>query len=161
MSLLAYRNYSSPIGKLRLVSKDNCLVAINFENDLLREEDLSEDFTEKSHEILDRVCTQLDQYFLGERKEFDLPILLEGTEFQKKVWGELLNVPYGKTISYSEQAQRIGSPKAVRAVGATNGKNHLPIVVPCHRVIGKSGQLTGYAGGLGIKKFLLGLEQSA
>jgi len=160
MSALVYKRYMSPIGALSLVANDSYLVSILFEGEQFDDE-LGEDFSENSHEILDDTSTQLDEYFLGTRKTFDLPLLVDGTAFQKVVWNELLNIPYGETISYSEQAARMGNPKAVRAVGATNGKNHLPIVIPCHRVIGKNGTLTGYAGGVDIKKFLLNLELTA
>ncbi|WP_068776936.1 methylated-DNA--[protein]-cysteine S-methyltransferase [Paenibacillus sp. FJAT-26967] len=104
---------------------------------------------------------QLDEYFAGRRKEFDLPIDLRGTEFQRRVWTALLKVPYGETASYKDIAESIGAPKAVRAVGGANNRNPVPILVPCHRIIGASGQLVGYAGGLNIKTTLLQLEISA
>jgi len=113
----------------------------------------------ESNEIIDSTRIQLQEYFAGERTEFNLPITFDGTEFQKRTWRALLSIPYGQTRSYSEQAILIGNPKAVRAVGRTNGLNPIGIVVPCHRVIGKSGKLTGYAGGLDVKKFLLDLEE--
>ena len=102
---------------------------------------------------------QLQEYFAGKRTEFDLPLSFSGTEFQQQTWRALLTIPYGETRSYSEQAHLIGNPRAVRAVGRTNGLNPIGIVVPCHRVIGKSGELTGYAGGLDKKRFLLDLER--
>lgn len=101
---------------------------------------------------------QLDDYFAGTRRDFDLTLAPAGTEFQRAVWDELTRIPYGGTISYAELAQRIGRPKAVRAVGAANGANPIPIVIPCHRVIGANGTLTGYGGGLPIKQHLLALE---
>ncbi|WP_275938794.1 methylated-DNA--[protein]-cysteine S-methyltransferase [Paenibacillus lutrae] len=107
------------------------------------------------------VAVQLDEYFIGRRKEFDLPIDLRGTEFQRRVWTALLKVPYGDTASYKDIAESIGAPKAVRAVGGANNRNPVPILVPCHRIIGASGQLVGYAGGLNIKTTLLQLEISA
>jgi methylated-DNA-[protein]-cysteine S-methyltransferase len=104
------------------------------------------------------VVNQLQSYFAGERKIFDLQLALEGTEFQKKVWTALRKIPYGETVSYKELAARVGSPKAMRAVGAANGANPIPIIVPCHRVIGNDGSLTGFGGGLPLKKKLLELE---
>ena len=103
---------------------------------------------------------QLNEYFNGIRKSFDLPLEMNGTEFQKKVWNALCDIPYGETRSYKDIAEKIGNPKAVRAVGGANNKNKLMIVVPCHRVIGADGSLTGYAGGLDVKKILLELEQT-
>ena len=104
------------------------------------------------------VCEQLGEYFSGRRKSFDLPLQFDGTEFQVSVLKALQDIPYGETVSYGEIARRIGKPKAVRAVGAANGRNPLPIVVPCHRVIGSSGDLTGFGGGLDTKEALLRLE---
>jgi methylated-DNA-[protein]-cysteine S-methyltransferase len=106
------------------------------------------------------VLRQLDSYFAGDLREFDLPLLFEGTDFQKKVWKTLTTIPYGETISYGQLAKKIGDPKAVRAVGAANGQNPLPIIVPCHRVIGSDGSLTGFGGGLENKRKLLDLESS-
>jgi methylated-DNA-[protein]-cysteine S-methyltransferase len=111
-----------------------------------------------SNPWLRQALEQLRAYFAGELREFDLTLDLQGTEFQKRVWRELLNIPYGETRSYSFVANTIGSPKAVRAVGAANGQNPIPIVVPCHRVIGAGGSLVGYGGGLPLKRFLLDLE---
>jgi AraC family transcriptional regulator of adaptative response/methylated-DNA-[protein]-cysteine methyltransferase len=107
---------------------------------------------------IDRIAEQLEEYFGGTRQEFDVPLDLKGTEFQERVWRELLNIPFGETISYEELASRIGKPTAQRAVGLANGRNRVPIVVPCHRVIQKNGQLRGYGGGLWRKQFLLDLE---
>ena len=104
------------------------------------------------------VVEQLKSYFAGERKAFDLPLVLEGTTFQKRVWTALQNIPYGETVSYKVLAERVGSPKAVRAVGAANGANPIPIIIPCHRVSGTDGSLTGFGGGLQLKKRLLELE---
>jgi methylated-DNA-[protein]-cysteine S-methyltransferase len=104
---------------------------------------------------------QLDDYFAGRRTDFDLPLAMSGTEFQRRVWTELRSIPYGTTISYGELAERIGNPNASRAVGLANGRNPLPIVVPCHRVIGANGSLTGYGGGLERKRTLLDLEAAA
>lgn len=110
-------------------------------------------------ELLSMTITQLDEYFQGRRKSFNVPLQFKGTEFQIKVWQELANIPYGDTCSYKDIAERINRPKAYRAVGMANNKNPFPIILPCHRVIGSQGQLTGYAGGLDIKNFLLQLER--
>ena len=109
-------------------------------------------------EITAKAAQELDEYFAGGRKTFDLPLLFVGTEFQEKVWNTLLEVPYGETRSYGWMAKRIGNPKAVRAVGTANGSNSISIFAPCHRIIGSNGSLTGYGGGLPAKKFLLELE---
>jgi methylated-DNA-[protein]-cysteine S-methyltransferase len=105
------------------------------------------------------VRRQLQEYFAGELREFDIPLLMEGTEFQKRVWKTLQTIPYGETISYGELAKKIGDSKAVRAVGAANGQNPIPIIVPCHRVIGSDGSLTGFGGGIENKRKLLELER--
>jgi methylated-DNA-[protein]-cysteine S-methyltransferase len=105
------------------------------------------------------VLRQLNAYFAGELRDFDIPLLFEGTDFQKKVWKNLTAIPYGETISYGQLAKKIGDPKAVRAVGAANGQNPIPIIVPCHRVIGSDGSLTGFGGGLENKRKLLELER--
>ncbi len=116
--------------------------------------------TGKRTPFTDKVYWQLKEYFDGTRKEFDIPYELVGTEFQKKVWKELLKIPYGETISYKELAIRIGNERAQRAVGGANNKNKLAIIVPCHRVIGSNGSLVGYASGVDVKKMLLELEKS-
>ena len=155
---LQYSKIETPIGSLYLVTNQTSLVALLFENTW---EDYKKTVgTLKAGEsaILKKAEKQLIEYFAGGRKTFDLPFQLHGTEFQKEVWTALTKIPYGKTISYGDQAKSIGRPKAMRAVGGTNGMNPLSIIVPCHRVIGKSGKLTGYAGGLERKEFLLKLE---
>ena len=113
---------------------------------------------DKEDKLMPGVYTQLKEYFKGERKEFDLPLEIEGTDFNKRVWNELLKIPYGKTISYKELATRLGDDKVIRAAAKANGDNPLPIVIPCHRVIGSDGTLVGYGGGLKIKEKLLILE---
>jgi len=120
---------------------------------------LRAEFTPGSHEHLDALNRQVEEYFAGARREFSLPLVLSGTAFQEKVWKELLTIPYGATRSYEEQARRIGKPRAVRAVGRANGDNRIAIIVPCHRVVGKDGKLTGYGGGLWRKQYLLDLER--
>lgn len=111
-----------------------------------------------SHPLFLRAKAQLAEYFSGKRREFDLPLEPLGTEFQKKAWNALREIPYGKTLSYGEQARKIGNPKSARAIGAANGRNPISIFVPCHRVVGSAGDLTGFAGGLETKRFLLELE---
>jgi methylated-DNA-[protein]-cysteine S-methyltransferase len=108
--------------------------------------------------IIQQIRSQLDEYFAGKRKRFEIPLLTQGTEFQKQVWEELQNIPYGKTISYAQLAQAVDRPKACRAVGSANGRNRIAIIIPCHRVIASDGTLGGYAYGLEIKKKLLDLE---
>ena len=119
---------------------------------------LQADFEDSSSAVIEKAIVLLDEFFAGKRKKFDLPLLFVGTNFQKKVWNELLKIPYGKTVSYGEMASRIGMPRAVRAVANANGANAISIFVPCHRVIGSDGSLTGYGGGLAAKKKLLDLE---
>lgn len=154
---LIYSYCASPIGKLLLVKNALGLDAIRFEKE-------HEQFEPPSHWLCDdepftEVRTQLQAYFAGERFVFDLPLAPQGTPFQLKVWHTLQAIPYGETISYAELARRIENPRAVRAVGAANGSNPIPIIIPCHRVIGSNGALVGYGGGLHIKKMLLALEQ--
>jgi methylated-DNA-[protein]-cysteine S-methyltransferase len=117
-----------------------------------------EGWTESARGPLQEAVRQLKEYFAGRRTEFDLPLAPEGTGFQKSVWRLLRDIPYGETISYGELARRLGNPKASRAVGAANGSNPLPIVVPCHRVIGANGKMTGFGGGIPVKEALLALE---
>jgi len=118
----------------------------------------SEMVPDATHPILKAARVQLEEYFAGERTEFDLPLDLRGTEFQQSAWKALASIPYGETASYSEQAERIGRPRAVRAIGAANGRNPVSIVLPCHRVVGASGDLTGFAGGIETKRDLLAFE---
>lgn len=146
---------SSPVGVLELTSDGSALTEVLFVDDgELRPEtrDLDTD------PVLQRTVAQLTEYFDGERTEFDLPLTLAGTAFQKQVWSTLLDIPYAATWSYAELAQRIGQPNAFRAVGAANGQNPIPVIVPCHRVVGANGSLTGYGGGLDRKRTLLQLE---
>ena len=121
---------------------------------------LGAEFEEGFSPVIDKAKTQLDEYFAGARREFDVPLLFAGTDFQKKVWDALLTIPYGQAISYGEMARRIGMPTAVRAVANANGANAISIFAPCHRVIGSDRKLTGYAGGLEAKEYLLTLEIS-
>jgi len=121
---------------------------------------LNAHFVEQNNEILEETRKQLDEYFNMERKIFDIPLILVGTDFQKNVWKALQKVPYGTTATYLELAQNIGNEKAVRAVASANGANSIGLIIPCHRIIGSNGELTGYGGGLALKKKLLKLEQN-
>jgi len=154
----AYKMMESPVGKLKLVASDKGLAAILWENDNPERVRLNPVVEDKRHPALLEAERQLNDYFAGKLKKFSLALDAKGTEFQKKVWQALLTIPFGETRSYGQIARQIGRPKAVRAVGAANGKNPLSIVAPCHRVIGSNGKLTGFAGGLEVKACLLGLE---
>lgn len=148
---MATRWMNSPIGGLRLHSSAGLLTAIDFGAEPRGQR--------ASDSLLDMVENQLAEYFSGTRTDFDLPLANDGTQFQQKVWGELRRIPYGETASYGDIARRLGyEPVVSRAVGAANGANPIPIIVPCHRVIGSNGTLTGYAGGLERKITLLDLE---
>ena len=148
-----YQYLDTPIGRLRLVSRDDHLVGIELEGH--QEAAAGE---EKSDPALAACAAQLEEYFAGKRRTFNLPLAPDGTVFQRAVWRTLETIPFGELRSYREVAEAIGKPTAVRAVGAANGSNPLPIVVPCHRVVGSDGSLTGFAGGVEIKRKLLVLE---
>lgn len=156
---LAYIEMASPVGLLKLVANDDALVAVLWENEDPKRVRLAELVEEPKHAILLETQKQLNEYFLGQRTQFDLPLDFEGTEFQKKIWQALLTIPFGETRSYKQIAEQIGNVKAVRAVGAANGKNPISIIAPCHRVIGQNGKLVGFAGGLENKEILLKIEQ--
>lgn len=155
---ICYQKIHSPLGQLYIAADDSNLRAVAFAGKWKRLKGSLGKVKRERNEIIEKTHAQLQEYFEGRRTEFDLPIALGGTEFQKQTWQALLTIPYGETRSYSDQADLIGRPKAVRAVGRTNGLNPISIVVPCHRVVGKSGKLTGYAGGLDKKEVLLNLE---
>jgi methylated-DNA-[protein]-cysteine S-methyltransferase len=148
----------SPVGKLTLIANETALIAVLWENEKPNRTRVREHVATRKHPVLDEAEKQIREYFLGERKSFSLKLEFQGTEFQKNVWRALQKIRYGATASYSELAKSIGSAKACRAVGAANGRNPLSIVVPCHRVIGQNGKLTGFAGGLENKDFLLQFE---
>lgn len=150
----------SPVGKLKLVASDKALVAILWERDNPARVRLGELAQTSSHPVLAQTERQLAEYFAGRRRTFSVPLDLRGTPFQRGVWEALLAIPFGETRTYHEIAAQLGNPQATRAVGAANGRNPISIVVPCHRVIGASGKLTGFAGGLDAKSLLLNLEQS-
>ena len=147
----------TPIGALRLFADREALVGIRFPDHAGAEPPGARAM---DHPVLARARRQLAEYFAGERTRFDLPLRAEGTEFQRRVWAALSGIPYGETRSYAEMAAELGRPRAVRAVGAANGRNPLPIVVPCHRVIGSDGSLTGFGGGLPTKAWLLRHERA-
>ncbi len=159
--LLFYKEMSSPVGKLKLVASANALVAVLWEKERANRLKLDTAKLHRRHPILLETERQLDEYFAGARTHFELPLELRGSEFQNKVWRALTEIPFGQTRSYFDLANMIGSPKASRAVGAANGKNPLPIVIPCHRVIGSDGTLTGFGGGLETKATLLAHEARA
>lgn len=146
--------YSSPVGVLRISGTGTCITEVYF----CRDKDVMQEDGPSPPPLLQQCREQLVEYFQGLRKVFDVPVSQEGTAFQQQVWGELLNIPYGKTISYLTLAKRLGDPKCIRAAASTNGKNNIAIIVPCHRVIGSNNELVGYGGGLWRKKVLLDLE---
>lgn len=155
-----YKLMPSPVGKLTLVSNLSALVAILWEKERPGRVRLGTMQEDNDDPTLLEVERQLTEYFSGERNRFDVPLCFQGTEFQKKVWNALLDIPYGETRTYGEIATAIGNPTAVRAVGAANGRNPISIIAPCHRVIGSSGELTGFAGGLAAKETLLVIEDA-
>ena len=158
---LFYKEMKSPVGKLKLVASDKALVAVLWQHEKQSRVRLGPLKLNRQHPILLEAERQLREYFGGERTQFELLLEPRGNEFQKKVWRALTEIPFGKTRSYLDLAKAIGAPRACRAVGAANGKNPLSIVVPCHRVVGTSGALTGFAGGLETKATLLALEARA
>ncbi|MGC1617480.1 MAG: methylated-DNA--[protein]-cysteine S-methyltransferase [Candidatus Acidiferrum sp.] len=156
MSAISYSILKSPVGPLLLAGDAGGLRMVHFASGR-RPKSPERDWVENETAFRD-VKQQLQEYFAGKRKDFDLPLVLEGTEFQLLVWRSLMKIPYGETVSYGQLARRIGSPDAARAVGLANGSNPIPIIIPCHRVIGSNGELTGFGGGLPVKKKLLALE---
>lgn len=145
---------NSPLGELYIFEEDNKIVQISTSYTPAKE------CKEEMYELLSNTVGQLNEYFAGTRKTFSIPLDMRGTEFQKRVWNALLEIPYGETWSYKQLAEFINNPKAVRAVGGANHNNPIMIIVPCHRVIGSNGSLTGYAGGLDMKEHLLNLERA-
>jgi methylated-DNA-[protein]-cysteine S-methyltransferase len=153
-----YKYVPSPVGKLKLVASDKGLAAILWENDDPRRVRVRAEVEDNHHPVLLKTERQLAEYFEGRRRTFSLKLDPMGTKFQNDVWQALLAIPFGETRSYGQLAKQLGNPQASRAVGAANGRNPISIVVPCHRVIGSSGKLTGFAGGLRAKAHLLELE---
>ncbi|MBL8651588.1 MAG: methylated-DNA--[protein]-cysteine S-methyltransferase [Sphingopyxis sp.] len=154
-----YKTISSPVGELTLVADAGGLAAILWENDRPDRVRLGPLREAADHPVLVETERQLGEYFAGARRSFDVPLSFAGTDFQKSVWAALLTIPFGETRSYGEIASQVGKPSASRAVGAANGRNPISIIAPCHRVIGSGGQLTGFAGGLEAKTFLLDHER--
>lgn len=164
-NIIKTKRYESPCGTLLLGSFDDKLCLCDWQVEKHRDHVnrrlkriLNAEFEEGTSEVIEKAVKQLDEFFSGQRREFDVPLLFTGTDFQKTVWNELLEIPFGMTVSYGEMARRIGMPKAVRAVANANGANSMSIFAPCHRVIGSDRSLTGYGGGLAAKQFLLELE---
>jgi methylated-DNA-[protein]-cysteine S-methyltransferase len=149
---LNYHLVSSPLGTLRLLSNGSALVRIEFPGQH------GTDGEARLDDILEQAARELEEYFSGARRRFDVPLAADGTDFQHRVWEALRAIPYGEMRSYRDIADDLGNRQAVRAVGAANGRNPIPIIVPCHRVVGSNGQLTGFAGGLAAKRTLLELE---
>ncbi|PRR77921.1 Methylated-DNA--protein-cysteine methyltransferase [Clostridium liquoris] len=143
--------YNSPIGYIQILGNEHSIISLDFIDEINNDE--------KRNDLLNTCITELDEYFKGKRRSFSLNLLLNGTDFQKKVWNALINIPYGKTVSYKDIAKAIGNEKSARAVGNANNKNKIAIIVPCHRVIGSNGLLTGYAGGIWRKEWLINHEK--
>ena len=154
-----YKIYDFEIGKLAICEDNGKIVLVNVVKTKEDIEEMAKNSIQKETSLIKNTKQQLDEYFAGKRKKFDIPIKLDGTDFQIKVWKELLKIPYGETCSYLDIAKRIGNPKASRAVGMANNKNKIIIIVPCHRVIGSNKKLVGYACGLDVKEKLLELER--
>jgi len=155
------RHLDSPIGVLTLIASPAGLTHVLFDGQEPADVGLPDDLPEVDDDpALESAATQLTEYFAGDRREFDLPLDLRGTDFQRDAWRALARVPYGETRTYGEQAEAIGRPGAFRAVGAANGRNPIPVILPCHRIIGANGALTGFGGGLDVKRQLLDHEQA-
>ena len=165
--MIYIQTYSSPVGDILLGSYEGKLCLADWKYRKMRtsidkrlQKGLKAEYVEESSEVIVETMKQLEAYFANERKIFDIPLLMVGTDFQKSVWQGLLQIPFGSTASYLELSKKIGNEKAVRAVASANGANAISIMIPCHRIIGSNGDLTGYAGGLSTKKKLLELEQN-
>lgn len=167
MNTIILKRHASPLGTLLIGSFGDQLCLCDFEQGWHQSENekrlkrlLKAEFAEGTSPVIEQTIEQLSEYFKGERKTFDLPLMPVGTDFQLKVWRALQDIPYGETISYAEEAARIGHPKSFRAVANANGRNPIAIIIPCHRVIGSNGTLTGYGGGMEAKRTLLEQERS-
>ena len=159
-SIEDYCYYQSPIGLIRMGETGGFLTRADFVEKSLELENFLPNSISNSSTLLKDACSQLDEYFEGRRQKFDLALKPQGTDFQRSTWESLLQIPYGETRSYLQQAESIHNPKAIRAIGQANSRNPIPIIIPCHRVIGKNGSLTGYAGGLDRMTRLIALEHS-
>jgi methylated-DNA-[protein]-cysteine S-methyltransferase len=153
METLVQHIYHSPIGKIKITADDHCITELIFIEPETRNELV--DFEEDTPDVIHLCVDELIEYFAGKRRDFSVPINQEGTDFQQRVWKELYEIPYGKTISYSDLAKKLGDPKCIRAAAAANGKNKIAIIVPCHRIIGTDQSLVGYAWGKARKRWLL------
>ena len=153
------RPMTAPFGTVRLVATQRALVAVLWPDERPGRVKFATDPQAGTNSVLDRAEAQLGEYFDGTRRHFDLPLELRGTEFQQQVWQSLAEIPFGETSTYGKQAAAIGRPRAIRAVGSANGRNPLSIVLPCHRIVGADGKLTGFAGGLDTKRWLLDHEE--
>jgi len=167
MSKISIQTYQSPAGEILLGSYEGKLCLVDWKYRKMRtgidkrlQKGLNATYIEESSEVIEQTIVQMDAYFEGKRKVFDIPLLMVGTDFQKSVWKGLMAIPYGTTASYLELSRHIGNEKAVRAVASANGANAISILIPCHRIIGSNGDLAGYAGGLPAKKKLLDLEKN-
>ena len=154
--MIHYKTMKSPIGLITLVASEDALIALYVKDE--EKPKMKDAVKNESHPILLIAESQLNEYFAGTRFNFNVPLNPEGTEFQNRAWNALSTIPYGEVWSYGKQAQYLKSPNAQRAVGGANGKNPIPVIIPCHRVIGSDGNLTGFAGGMEMKIFLLKLE---
>lgn len=152
------KHVQSPVGTLKLVATDRGLAAILWQNDNPKRVSIGASEERLDHPVLTKAERELDDYFAGRRTSFDVDLDFNGTSFQKKVWAALLEIPFGSTRTYAEIATQLGKPSASRAVGSANARNPISIIAPCHRVVGSNGDLTGYAGGLDAKRYLLKLE---
>ena len=176
MNQINIQYYKTKIGELIIGSIDNKLCLLDYRYRRMRQavdkrlrmrqavdkrlkNGFDAEFIEKDNEILKKIRTQIDEFLIGARKEFDIPIVTIGTDFQKKVWNALMDVKYGEIATYLDLAKKIGNPKAVRAVASANGANSISLIIPCHRIIGSDGKLVGYGGGLPTKKRLLKIER--
>lgn len=155
---MIYQTWKSPVGRLHLVADDKGLLALAFDDNWKQLRGSFRGLGSGSNAVIEQTIAELTEYFRGERRTFSVPLAVQGTPFQRKAWSAVRAIPYGKTSTYAKQAARIKQPTAIRAVGRANGLNPVCIVVPCHRVVGSNGSLTGYAGGLKAKKALLALE---
>ena len=155
-----FQKIPSPVGELYAVASGKSLCALVFKSNWDSFKERFDGLVEKDVPILRRTRKQLSEYFQGKRRKFEIPYVLQGTTFQQRVWRSLSTIPFGETRSYKEQAVIVKSPKAARAIGRADGLNPICIILPCHRVLGSDGSLTGFAGGLGVKRFLLKLEDS-
>jgi methylated-DNA-[protein]-cysteine S-methyltransferase len=156
---LVYKTIHSPVGELKLVANDKALVAVLWENDRSKRVRLDAHVENATHPLLVETERQLKEYFAGKRTSFSIALDLRGTSFQRNVWEALLAIPFGETRTYGDLAKKLGVPQAARAVGAASGRNPVSIIVPCHRLVGSTGKLTGFAGGLDAKARLLSMEE--